>query len=143
VCLSARDHPKRRQIGVKKLHQSRSTGQCPMPRLALGEQAALGKQWGAAAISPDYLVCTRLSGAPAARLTNGRPCNQRLPHQPSQRSSSCTGLSGVPSGRRVATVGSNGRLTWQSPNSKQCHVLCAPDCPVRPSTENCCFLFNG
>jgi hypothetical protein len=47
ISLSARDHPKRRQIGVKKLHQSGSTGQCPVPRLALGEQSALGKQLGA------------------------------------------------------------------------------------------------
>jgi hypothetical protein len=31
-------------------------------------------------------------------------------------------LSGVPSGRRVATVGSNNRLTWQAPDSEQCTV---------------------
>jgi hypothetical protein len=30
------------------------------------------------------------------------------------------GLSGVPSGRRVATIGSNGRLTWQAPDSEKC-----------------------
>jgi hypothetical protein len=46
VCLSAGDHPKRRQIGVKKLHQFGSIEQCPVPRLALGEQAALGNQLG-------------------------------------------------------------------------------------------------
>jgi hypothetical protein len=41
-------------------------------------------------------VCTRISGAPAARLTNGRPRNQSRPRQTSQRSSSRTGLSGAP-----------------------------------------------
>jgi hypothetical protein len=33
-----------------------------------------------------------------------------------------TELSGVPSGRRVATVGSNSQLTWQAPDSEQCLV---------------------
>jgi hypothetical protein len=108
----SRDHPKRRQIGVKKLHQSGSTRLSGVHRKVSGaqagasdEHAALGKLLGRCGYkSPDYPVCIGLSGAPAARLTNGRPRNQRWPHQPSQWSSSHTGLSGVPCGRRVATV---------------------------------------
>ena len=46
--------------------------------------------------SPDYPVCTGLSGVPATRLANGRPRNQRQTRQSNQRSPSCTGLSGVP-----------------------------------------------
>jgi hypothetical protein len=114
------------------------TGQCLMPRLALGEQAALGKQLGGIAAINHRTV--RVS---AARLTNGRPRSQRRPRQPSQCSSSRARLSGVPSGLRVATIEFNGRLMWQAPDSEQCPVRCAPDCPVRPSTESCCFLSNG
>jgi hypothetical protein len=58
VCLSTRDHPKKRKIGEKKLHQSRSTGLsgaqagpqrtgCARVRNDLGRirTAAIGESW--------------------------------------------------------------------------------------------------
>jgi hypothetical protein len=56
-----------------------------------------------------------------------------------------TGLSDTPpdcpvrhSGRRIqwsTATNFNGRLTLQAPDNKQCHIWCASNCPVRPSTK--------
>jgi hypothetical protein len=60
-----------------------------------------------------------------------------------------TGLSGVHrtvgNGRiqRSTATSANGRLTWRAPDSAQCLSGGAPDCPVHPTTESCCFLSNG
>jgi hypothetical protein len=62
-----------------------------------GEQSALrNSQRRHNYNSPDCPVCTGLSDVLAARLANGRPRDQRLPHQPSQPSLGCTGLSSAP-----------------------------------------------
>jgi hypothetical protein len=125
VCLSASDHPKRRQIRVKKLHQSGSTRLSDVHQTVSG---ALADPWwigrsreavrGVAAINHHTIWCA--SHAPDQR----QPRSQRRPRQPRQRSSSHTRLSGV---HRIVgiTVGSNSRLTWQAPNSEQCPVRCA------------------
>jgi hypothetical protein len=61
----------------------------------------------------------------------------------------CTGLSGVPradgNGRiqRSTATGTNGQLTWHAPDTAQLMSGGAPDCPVHPTTESCCFLSNG
>jgi hypothetical protein len=47
------------------------------------------------------------------------------------------------SGQTNPMVDSNRRLTWQAPDTEQCRVRCASDCPVRPSIERCCYLSNG
>jgi hypothetical protein len=60
-----------------------------------------------------------------------------------------TGLSGVHrtygNGRiqRSTATAANGRLTWRAPDSAQCLSGGAPDYPVHPTTESCCFLSNG
>jgi hypothetical protein len=72
-----------------------------------------GSDWGHCGYkSPDCPVCIRLSGVPAARLTNGRPRNQRRPRQISQRSSSHTGMTGAQRTVRCAKwpKGGNGRI---------------------------------
>jgi hypothetical protein len=51
----------------------------------------------------------------------------------------CTRQSGNGQIQRSTATGSNGRLTWQAPNSEQCPIRCAPDCLVCLSTESCCF----
>jgi hypothetical protein len=59
-----------------------------------------------------------------------------------------TGLSSVHrtvgNGRiqRSTTTDTNDRLTWRAPNTAQCLSGGAPDCPVHPTTESCCFLSN-
>jgi hypothetical protein len=60
-----------------------------------------------------------------------------------------TGLSGVhrtvDNGwiQRSTATGANGRLTWRAPDTAQWMSGGAPDCPVHPTTESCCFLSNG
>jgi hypothetical protein len=82
--------------------------------------------WRCSYKSSDCPACTSLSGALDARLTNGRPHNQRQPRQPSQQSSSRTRLSGVPSGWRVATVSfaRKGRKSATSDTPGVYFVLC-------------------
>jgi hypothetical protein len=118
-----------------------------VPRLALGEQVTLGKQWGRYNYkSSDCPVCTWLSGAPAAHLTNGQPCNQRRPRQPSQWSSSRTGPSGGSLDCMVCQVAE----AWQrsaSPGNEGNQLLftfrCTPDSPVHMQTGKVdCFPFE-
>jgi hypothetical protein len=60
-----------------------------------------------------------------------------------------TGLSGVHrtdgNGRiqRSTATGTNGRLMWRAPDTAQWMSGGAPDCPVHPTIESCCFLSNG
>jgi hypothetical protein len=60
-----------------------------------------------------------------------------------------TGLSGVHrtdrNGRiqRSTATAANGRLTWRAPDTAQYMSGGAPDCPVLPTTESCCFLSHG
>jgi hypothetical protein len=95
---------------------------CPVPRLALGEHAALWEAVeGAVTINHRTVRCAsrapdQRSSAQSALATSTKPTVFKL-----HRTIRCaTGLSSVPSGQRVATVGSNGRLTWQAPDSEQC-----------------------
>jgi hypothetical protein len=67
-----------------------------------------------------------------------------------QALSGCSiGLSGVHrtdgNGRiqRSTATGANGRLAWRAPDTAQWLSGGAPDCPVHPTTESCCFLSNG
>jgi hypothetical protein len=60
-----------------------------------------------------------------------------------------TGLSGVHQTvgnsriQRSTATSTNGRLTWRAPDSARCLSGGAPDCPVHPTIESCCFLSNG
>jgi hypothetical protein len=45
--------------------------------------------------------------------------------------------------QRSDATGANGRLTWRAPDTAQWLSGGAPDCPVHPTTESCCFLSNG
>jgi hypothetical protein len=45
--------------------------------------------------------------------------------------------------QRSTATGANGRLTWRAPDTGQLLSGGAPDCPVHPTTESCCFLSNG
>jgi hypothetical protein len=45
--------------------------------------------------------------------------------------------------QRSTATGANCRLTWCAPDTAQWLSGGAPDCPVHPTTESCCFLFNG
>jgi hypothetical protein len=72
----------------------------------------------------------------AERLANGRPRNQRRPHQPGRRSPGCTGLSGAPSNFLVCRV-TNGRLRQKrKKNRLLCSVRCVPESPVHPRTKS-------
>jgi hypothetical protein len=86
-------------------------------------------------------VCTGLSGG-----TTGQSAQRGR----RQALSGCsTGLSGVPradgNGRiqRSTATGANDRLTWRAPDIYCAVSGGAPDCPVHPKTESCCFLSNG
>ena len=90
---------------------------------------------------------TRLSGVAPDSLR--REATDRCSLTVAPNCPVCTGLSGVPwadgNGRiqRSTATGANGRLTWRAPD-----IYCvvsggAPDCPVHPTTESCCFLSNG
>jgi hypothetical protein len=111
------------------------TRQCPVPRLALGEQAALGKRLGGdAAINHRTVRCaSRVPGqrstAQSALATSAKPTVIK-----SHWTVWCTtGLSGVPSGRRVATVG----FARKGRKSIIAH------CPVHTQTRKVgCFPFE-
>jgi hypothetical protein len=115
-----------------------------------GELAALGKQLTAYGYnSPDYSVCTGLSGEPTVGWANGRPRNPRVTRGKGQRLEGGTGLSGV-----HRTVSGVHRTVSGAPTAPKCQRSAspkkernphrtvsggAPDCPVRQATEgkNC------
>ena len=45
--------------------------------------------------------------------------------------------------QRSTATGANGRLTWRAPDIHCAVSGGAPDCPVHPTTDSCCFLSNG
>jgi hypothetical protein len=51
----------------------------------------------------------------------------------------CTRLSSNGRIQRSTATDPNGRLTWQSTGQWTVFARCAPDCPVHPSIESCCF----
>jgi hypothetical protein len=89
--------------------------------------------------SPDYSVCTELSGEPTAPVANGRQCDQRATRGPSQRSLGRTGLYGVH------------RTVFGAPRGPRAQRSASPEkegdwalyCPVRHPTEGKNCLPNG
>ena len=91
--------------------------------------------------SPDCPVCTGLSGEPTVGRANGRPRNLRATRgRANGRKGApdcpvCTGHVRCANGSQIC----NGRQRSASPfketNQAPDSVRCAPDCPVRQSTE--------
>jgi hypothetical protein len=121
----------------------RCTGQCPVPRLARPTNRLLSRknQCPAAIIhwalrcAPDYPV----SPWPTVDFANGRLPQGQKQSEGQKQSGHQTVRWSDPT---VDCYRPHGRLTWQAPDNEQCHVQCAPDCPVHPSTESCCFMSN-
>jgi hypothetical protein len=90
--------------------------------------------------APDCPV----SLGPTVIFTNGRLlCSQKGQKSRSDQRKSvapdcpvCHQTIWCTTGQTNPTVNSNGRLTWQAPDTEQCRVWCAPDYSVRPSTES-------
>jgi hypothetical protein len=119
------------------------TGQCPVCQASSGELAALGNKLTAYDCnSPDYLVCTGLSGEPTVGRANGRLRDLRETRgRANGREEApdclvCTGQ--CPVRQRL-----QGCQRSASPNKEENpHRTVsggAPDCPVRQATEgkNC------
>jgi hypothetical protein len=109
-------------------------------RLNSGEQAALGRSLAACGYnSPDYPVCTRLSGEPTVGWANGRPRNPRVTRG---RANGHMGAPDCP----VCTEECPVRQRLQDSNGRLCHFRKefghrkvsggAPDCPVHHPTES-------
>jgi hypothetical protein len=91
--------------------------------------------------SPDCPVCTGLSGEPTVGQGQRSAARSARDTWPSQRSEGSTGLSGVHRTVRCAISSQirNGRqrstALFMEINRAPDSVRCAPDCPVRPTTE--------
>jgi hypothetical protein len=109
------------------------TGQCPVRQAGLSELAALGNPPATYGYnSPDCPVCTRLSGEP----TVGRAICAGHVAEPTARRMHQTvrcapDMSGAPTALWLSTVD----CASYGKKSGTRHVRCAPDCPVRQSTE--------
>jgi hypothetical protein len=121
----------------------RCTGQCPVPRLARPTNRLLSRKiqcpatiihW-ALRCAPDYPV----SPCPTVDFANGRLPQAQKQSEGQKQSGHQTVWWSDPT---VDCYRPHGRLTWQAPDNEQCHVQCAPDCPVHPSTESYCFMSN-
>jgi hypothetical protein len=99
-------------------------------------------------------VCTGLSGVAPDSLRREATDKRSLAVAPD--CPVCTGLSGVPTGRRQRSDPTVDCYRRQRSADVACtgHLLCsvrwctgmsggAPECPVHPTTESCCFLSNG
>jgi hypothetical protein len=97
------------------------------PGYQLAEHATLGKMLKLAGYNSSICpVCTGLSGVRAARLSNGRPRNQRRPHQPKndhQVAPDCPMCQVTNGWQRSAWLIKEG-------NRWLCSVRCVPDSPV-------------
>jgi hypothetical protein len=98
-------------------HRTLMSGVHRTVRCGTGQSAQRGRSRRSLAVAPDCPVCTGLSGVPWAD-GNGRI-------------------------QRSTATGANGRLTWRAPDIHCAVSGGAPDCPVHPTTESCCFLSNG
>jgi hypothetical protein len=109
------------------------TGQCPVRQAGSSELTALGNSPATYDYnSPDYPVCTGLSGEP----TVGRAICAGHVAKPTARRRHRTvrcvpDMSGAPTALWLPTVD----CTIYGKKSGTEHVRCAPDCPVRQSTE--------
>jgi hypothetical protein len=90
---------------------------CPVPRLAHPAN------WPLSGIfSAPRLKITRLSGVHRSTGLSGVPPDCPVHHKDRRLQQSMA-------------PNPNGRLTWNAPDNEQCHVRCAPHCPVCPSTD--------
>jgi hypothetical protein len=116
----------------------RCTGQYDAQAGALDEHAALRKTQRSSAKIHRIVRCApdcQVSPQPTVIFSNGR----LPPTSETVRNIQKSGRTGLSGGRRIqrsTAPDPNGRLTWRAPESEQCTVRCAPDCPVRPSIES-------
>jgi hypothetical protein len=118
----------KRWLEQPKSAQSGCTGQCPVRQASSREKAALGTSTAVYGYnSPDCTTIIQRSAARSARDT-----------WPSQRLEGGTGLSDVhrtcPVRQRLS-VCQRSTVPFMQGNRAPDNVRCAPDCPVRQSTE--------
>ena len=103
-----------------------------MRQAGLSELAALGNPPATYGYnSPDCPVCTGLSGEPTVGRANGRPRN---PCATRGRANGRKGAPGCPVRQRLPDLQRSTAL-FKEGNRAPDSVRCAPDCPVRPTTE--------
>jgi hypothetical protein len=107
-----------------------------------GEEAALGNLPMAYGYnSPDCPVCTGLSGEPTVDRANGRPRNPRATRgransrKGAPDCSVCTGHVRCAIGSQISNGRQRSDALFMEINRAPDSVRCAPDCPVRPTTE--------
>jgi hypothetical protein len=118
------------------------TGQCPVRQAASGEEAAPGNLPTAYDYnSPDCPVCTGLSGEPTVGRANGRPRDLRETRgRANGRNGApdcpvCTGHVRCANGSLIFNGQQRSAALFMEINRAPDSVRCAPDCPVRPTTE--------
>jgi hypothetical protein len=101
-------------------------------RLTRREEAALGNSPTAYGYnSPDCPVCTGLSGEPTVGRANGRQRNLRATRG---QANGREGAPDCPVHQRLPDLQRSTAL-FKEGNRAPDSVRCAPDCPVRPTTE--------
>jgi hypothetical protein len=85
--------------------------------------------------------CTGLSGEAPDNLRREATDRRSLAVEPD--CPVCQRADGNGRIQRSTATGANGRLTWRAPDIYYAVSGGAPDCPVHPTTESCCFLSNG